>query len=72
MTISLTPRYSAILSIRDLLASGVSSASGLLLLEDWRRDMEADLHCLIYSRTGHRVTARTEMVYNLASARLRY
>ena len=72
MTIFLIPRYSAILSIRDLLASGVSSASVLLMLEDWRRDMEAALHCLIYSRTGHRVTTRIEMIYNLARARLSY
>ena len=72
MTISLITRYSAILYIGDLLASGVSSASVLLLLEDWRRDMEAALHCLIYSRTGHRVTTRVEMIYNLANARLRY
>ena len=69
---SLVRRYSATLSIKDLLASGVRGASILLLLEDWRRDMEAALHCLIYSRTGHRVRTRVEMVYNLARARLKY
>ena len=54
------------------MASGVRGASVLLLLEDWRRDMEAALHCLIYSRTGHRVRTRVEMVYNLARARLKF
>ena len=65
-------RYSAILSIKDLLASGISKDSVLLLLEEWRRDMEVALHCLVYSRTGHRVRARIEMVYNLARARLKF
>ena len=54
------------------MASGVSQDSVLLLLEEWRRDMEVALHCLVYSRTGHRVRARIEMVYNLARARLKF
>ena len=53
------------------MASDVSQDSVLLLLEEWRREMEVALHCLVYSRTGHRVRARMEMVYNLARARLK-
>ena len=60
------------MSIKDLFASGVRGTSVLLLLEEWRRDMEVALHCLIYSRTGHRVRTRVEMVYNLARARLKF
>ena len=60
------------MSIRDLLSAGVSKVSVSFLLEEWRRDVEAALHCLVYSRTGHRIRDRVSMVYHLATARIKY
>ena len=50
------------MSIKDVLASGISKDSVLILLEEWRRDMEVALHCLVYSRTEHRLRARIERI----------